>query len=103
MTAPSVTYPTVMTAEGMDARELGRLIGGLPDVVEPIERARLARELVDVAKLVLSATADAAVVEALAGSLTYKQAAERLGTSVASVNKAVSRHRNPAMRERHKS
>lgn len=100
MTAMPVAYPTVMDAEGVDTRELARLIGGLP-ALPPVERARLARELVDVAKVVLSKEADAAVVEAL-GSMTYKQVAAELGKTVASVNKAVSRHRNPGMRERRK-
>ncbi|MEU8334758.1 hypothetical protein [Micromonospora tulbaghiae] len=87
-----------MNPDGVDVRELGRLIGRLPRL-KPLERARLARELVDVAKVVLSKEADAAVVEALE-SMTYRQVAEGLGKSTASVNKAVSRHRNPGMRER---
>ncbi|WP_189041093.1 hypothetical protein [Micromonospora sonchi] len=90
-----------MDAEGVDARELARLVGRLPKM-PPVQRAKAARELVDVAKRVLSLTADEAVVEALQ-SMTYKALAAELGTSEASVNKAVSRHRNPGMRDRRKS
>lgn len=64
----------------------------LPDL-SPIARAQLARELSDVAKTVLSAVGDAAVVDALAGK-TYEQVAAELGVSSASVNKAVTRHRH---------
>jgi DNA-directed RNA polymerase specialized sigma24 family protein len=58
----------------------------------PIERARLARDLVDVAKTTLAAAGDAAVAEAVAGS-SYAEVAAALGVSTSAVNKAVSRHR----------
>ncbi|MEV5819350.1 sigma factor-like helix-turn-helix DNA-binding protein [Micromonospora haikouensis] len=89
-----------MDAEGIDARELARLVRGLP-AMPAAKRAKLARELVDVAKRVLSLTADAAVLEALE-SMTYRELAAELGTSEASVNKAVSRHRS-RMGERRQS
>jgi hypothetical protein len=75
----------------MDATELAKLIAGLPKK-PPVARARLARDLVDEAKRILSMTADAAVVEATRVE-SYAVVAEKLGDSVAAVNKAVSRHR----------
>lgn len=84
----------------MDTNELAKMIAGLPKK-PPIERARLARDLVDEAKRLLSALADEAVEEATR-SASYTSVAEQLGVSVPTVNKAVSRHRNPAMRDRRK-
>ncbi|MEV5211286.1 hypothetical protein AB0K35_27820 [Micromonospora sp. NPDC053740] len=89
-----------MNPGDVDVRELARLIGALAKM-PPAKRVPAARELVEVARVVLSAAADEAVVE-LASSMTYAQVAEQVGTSVASVNKAVSRHRNPALRIRKK-
>ncbi|BAL85477.1 hypothetical protein AMIS_2570 [Actinoplanes missouriensis 431] len=57
----------------------------------PLERVRAARALSDRAKTALAAVGDAAVVEALSGS-SYTAVASELGVSVATVNKAVTRH-----------
>ncbi|MEV0214341.1 hypothetical protein [Micromonospora sp. NPDC050695] len=84
----------------MDTNELARMIAGLPKK-PPIERARLARDLVDEAKRLLSTLADEAIEEATR-SESYASVAEKLGKTVATVNKAVSRHRNPGMRDRKK-
>jgi hypothetical protein len=62
------------------------------DSLPPLERARAARALTDVAKAVLAAVGDAAVVEALEGA-TQVQVATALGVSPAAVSKAVVRHR----------
>jgi|SRR5690606_23190547 len=86
-----VAYPKVMDVEVVGVRELARQIAGLAKL-SPVARARRARELVGTAKAVLSAAADAAVVEATR-TMSYQQVARELGRSVASVNKAVSRHR----------
>ncbi|MER7331748.1 MULTISPECIES: hypothetical protein [unclassified Micromonospora] len=80
----------------MDTSELAQLIAGLP-AMPPVVRARAARGLVDDAKRILSATADAAVEEATR-TATYAQVAKDLGVSEASVNKAVSRRRKLARR-----
>ena len=71
--------------------ELAERIAGL-SALPPIERARTARALVDEAKRILSAVADAAVEEETR-TRSYEEVARDLGRSVASVNKAVSRHR----------
>jgi transposase-like protein len=78
----------------MNVAELAKLIARLPKMA-PVARARMARDLVDDAKRLLSATADAAVEEATR-SAKYAEVARELGVSEASVNKAVSRHRRQA-------
>jgi hypothetical protein len=75
-------------------KDLADAISGL-EKMSPIDRARVARTLPDLAKTVLSATADAAVVEALAGG-TYAEVARRLEVSESAINKAVTRHRSRA-------
>lgn len=75
----------------MNATELARMIAKLPKM-SPLARARMARDLVDEAKRILSSTADAAVEEATR-SASYAVVARALGVSEAAVNKAVSRHR----------
>lgn len=82
----------------MNPSELAKMIARLPKM-PAVARARMARDLIDEAKRILSTTADAAVVEATRGK-TYAEVATELGDSTASVNKAVSRHRK---RERESS
>lgn len=95
----SVFHPRVLDVSNtlgysgrvLTLNELAAAISGL-ERMSPIDRARVARTLPDLAKTVLSATADAAVVEALAGG-TYAEVARRLEVSESAVNKAVTRHR----------
>ncbi len=75
----------------MNTADLAKLIAGLAKR-PAVERARMARDLIDEAKRVLSTTADAAVFEATR-SMPYGEVAARLGDSVPTVNKAVTRHR----------
>jgi len=87
-------YPTVMDNPPQNTVELGRTISRVPQL-PAAARARTARALIDEAKRLLSAEADAAVVE-LTRSMSYADAAQVLGISVPAVNKAVSRHRRAA-------
>jgi hypothetical protein len=75
--------------------ELEGLMAALEQLPElpPLDRARVARALTDVAKSTLSAVGDAAVVEALDG-VTQADVATALGVTPAAVSKAVVRHRS---------
>lgn len=75
----------------MNATELAKAIARLPKM-SAIARALAARQLIDDAKRILSATADEAVEQATR-TATYAEVARELGKSEAVVNKAVSRHR----------
>lgn len=75
----------------MSTAELAAMIAALPELPD-VARAKRARELVDEAKRLLSQAADSAV-ESATRSRSYQEVADALGTGVASVNKAVSRHR----------
>lgn len=66
-------------------------IAALP-TLPPIEQARRARALVDVAKSVLSAAGDAATYEACKGT-TQVAVAEELGVSEGRVRAAIVRHK----------
>lgn len=75
----------------MNTAELAAMIAALPELPDVV-RARRAKDLVDEAKRVLSQAADEAV-ESAARRMSYAEVAAELGTGVAAVNKAVSRHR----------
>jgi DNA-directed RNA polymerase specialized sigma24 family protein len=75
----------------VNIRELVARIEALPGLPD-VQRARQARGLIDDAKRLLSALADAAVVEAT-GNMTYAEVAVKLDVTVPAVNKAVTRHR----------
>ncbi|MEU8821792.1 hypothetical protein [Actinoplanes sp. NPDC048796] len=75
-----------------DVTELAGKIAALPHL--PLaDRARQARDLIDLAKTALSQVGDQATAE-LAGEVGYKAAAGALGVSEATINKAVTRHRS---------
>lgn len=84
-------YRGVMENPPANTAELAAMIAALPELPDLV-RARRARALVDEAKRVLSATADAAV-ESATRRVSYAEVAKDLGVGVPSVNKAVSRHR----------
>jgi predicted DNA-binding protein (UPF0251 family) len=64
----------------------------------PVKRVEMARILVELSRVTVSAIGDAAVVEAL-DSMTYKQLAAELDVSEATINKAVTRNRQRVEQE----
>jgi hypothetical protein len=85
-------------------QQLADAIAALPGL-EPAERARAARRLMEEANGILSVLSDIrdqAIAEMLDGGRTYQQAAAELGVSAAAINAAVTgqRARNPEQRSR---
>ena len=88
----AIDYPAVMT-DPTNAAELATAINRLSRM-SPATRAKRARELMALARTILSEVADEAVDEARQGGMSYEELAEMLGhTSVAMVNKAITRNR----------
>lgn len=71
--------------------ELAVAVANLPRL-PVLERVGVARALIEDAKRVLSAVANAGVVEARDSGLGYAELAAELGVSMAAVNKAVMEH-----------
>ena len=90
--AGGVHYPAVMT-DPKNAAELATAISRLAHL-SPATRAKRARELMALARTILSEVADEAVDEARKAGMSYEELADMLGhKSVAMVNKAITRNR----------
>jgi uncharacterized protein (DUF433 family) len=82
-------------------QQLADAIAALPRM-EPAERARAARRLIEETKGVLSGVRLEAIAEMLDRGMTYQQAAAELEVSAAAINAAVTgqRARSPRQRSR---